>query len=112
LDAVQVTTGDTDSTTDTGVAGGSRGTPSTGLAVVAAARDVKNQLLDLAAEVLKKKKEELEIRDGQIFSEGENRSSLTGDPFKGPSPIVGRGSPRRRKVLRPIASECTSPKLR
>jgi CO/xanthine dehydrogenase Mo-binding subunit len=95
LDAVQVTTGDTDSTTDTGVAGGSRGTPSTGLAVVAAARDVKNQLLDVATEVLKKKKEELEIRDGQIFLKGENRSIPYQEILsKAPSPIVGRGSPR------------------
>ena len=92
-EAVAVTTGDTDATTDTGVPGGSRGTTSAGLAVIAAARDAKNQLLDVAAELLKKKKEDLEITDGQIIIKGENKSV----PFKeilanAPSPIVGRGS--------------------
>jgi xanthine dehydrogenase YagR molybdenum-binding subunit len=48
-EAVQVTTGDTDATTDTGPPGGSRGTASAGLAVIAAARDAKNQLLEVAA---------------------------------------------------------------
>jgi CO/xanthine dehydrogenase Mo-binding subunit len=95
LDAVQVTTGDTDSTTDTGVPGGSRGTPSVGLAVVAAARDARNQLLDAAAELLKKKKEELEIRDGKIFFKGEDKSfSYKEILSKSPNPIVGRGSPK------------------
>lgn len=54
-EAVEVTTGDTDTTTDTGPPGGSRGTTSTGIAVIAAARDAKSQLLDVAAEMLKKK---------------------------------------------------------
>jgi CO/xanthine dehydrogenase Mo-binding subunit len=90
---VQVTTGDTDSTTDTGPPGGSRGTTSTGLAVLAAARDVKNQLLDVAADLLKVKREVLEIKDGEVLNKGENRSV----PFRellsrSPSPIVGRGS--------------------
>jgi CO/xanthine dehydrogenase Mo-binding subunit len=95
LDMVQVTTGDTDSTTDTGVAGGSRGTPSTGLAVVAAARDAKNQLLDVAADLLKKKREDLEIQDGKILIKGENRSVAYKDILsKSSNPIIGRGSPR------------------
>jgi xanthine dehydrogenase molybdenum-binding subunit len=92
-DAVAVTTGDTDTTTDTGVPGGSRGTTSAGLAVISAARDAKNQLLDVAAELLKKKREDLEIADGQIIVKGENKII----PFReilgsAPSPIVGRGS--------------------
>jgi CO/xanthine dehydrogenase Mo-binding subunit len=95
LDMVQVTTGDTDSTTDTGTAGGSRGTPSTGLAVVAAARDAKNQLLDVAADLLKKKREDLEIQDGKILIKGENRSVAYKDILsKSSNPIIGRGSPR------------------
>ena len=92
FDAVQVTTGDTDSTIDTGTAGGSRGTPSVGLAVVAAARDVKNQLLDVAAEVLKKKREDLEIQDGRILVKGDNSSFPFKDIVsKSSNPIVGRG---------------------
>ena len=94
-DAVSVTTGDTDATTDTGVPGGSRGTTSAGLAVMAAARDVKNQLLDAAAESLKKKKEDLEIRDGQIIIKGDNKSvSFREVLARTPNPIVGRGSGR------------------
>jgi len=92
-EAVQVTTGDTDTTTDTGPPGGSRGTTSAGLAVIAAAKDAKNQLLEIASELLKKNKEDLEVRDGQIMIAGENRSVPFRDILsKAPNPIVGRGS--------------------
>ncbi len=90
---VAVTTGDTDATTDTGSPGGSRGTPSAGLAVVAAARDAKNQLLEAAAEILKKKKDALEIREGKIITKGEDkpvpyREILSRIAY----PIIGRGA--------------------
>jgi CO/xanthine dehydrogenase Mo-binding subunit len=92
-ETVEVTTGDTDATTDTGSPGGSRGTTSAGLAVIAAAGDVKNQLLDVAAELLKKKKEDIEITDGRIIIKGENRSVSFKEILAGtPNPIVGRGS--------------------
>jgi CO/xanthine dehydrogenase Mo-binding subunit len=92
-EAVQVTTGDTDITTDTGPPGGSRGTTSTGIAVIAAARDAKNQLVDVASELLKRNKEDLEIKDGKIIIKGENKSVSFRDILsKAPSPIVGRGS--------------------
>ena len=92
-EAVQVTTGDTDTTTDTGPPGGSRGTTSAGLAVIAAARDAKNQLLEVAAELLKKKKEDLEIKDGEIIIKGgDNPVSFKDILSRAPSPIVGRGS--------------------
>jgi len=92
-EAVQVTTGDTDTTTDTGPPGGSRGTTSAGLAVIAAAKDAKNQLLEIASELLKKNKEDLEIRDGQIIIAGENRPVPFRDILsRAPNPIVGRGS--------------------
>ena len=92
-EAVQVTTGDTDATTDTGSPGGSRGTTSAGLAVIAAARDAKNQLLEVAAELLKKKKEDLEIKDGQILIKGDDKPVAFKDILsKASSPIVGRGS--------------------
>ena len=63
--------------------------------MIAAARDAKSQLLDAAAEIVKKKKEDLELRDGQIFIKEENRSV----PYREilsriPSPITGRGSGR------------------
>ena len=92
-EAVQVTTGDTDTTTDTGPPGGSRGTTSAGLAVIAAARDAKNQLLDVAAELLKRNREDLEVKDGQISIKGESKSVSFRDILsKAPNPIVGRGS--------------------
>ncbi len=92
-ETVQVTTGDTDATTDTGSPGGSRGTTSAGLAVIAAARDAKNQLLESAAELLKKKKEDLEIKDGQVVVRGGLQSVSFKDILsRTPSPIIGRGS--------------------
>ncbi len=90
---LEVTTGDTDATSDTGGPSGSRGTPSAGLAMIAAARDVRNQLLEAAAEILKKKKEDLEIKEGQIFIQGDNKPIPYREiTAKMPSPIVGRGS--------------------
>jgi len=90
---IEVTSGDTDVTSDTGAPSGSRGTPSAGLAMIAAAKDAKNQLLEAAAEILKKKKEELELKEGRIFIKGEDKPVSYRDILsKMPSPIVGRGS--------------------
>ena len=92
-DSVEVTTGDTDATTDARGPGASRGTASVGIAVVAAAKDAKNQLLDAAADQLKRKREELEIRDGQIFVKGENKPvSYREILSRTTNPIIGRGS--------------------
>jgi CO/xanthine dehydrogenase Mo-binding subunit len=49
---------------------GSRTTPFTGPAVIAAAEDVRRQIFTLAAGHLKVKAEELDLRDGQIFVKG------------------------------------------
>lgn len=90
---LEVTTGDTDATSDTGSTGGSRGTPSAGVAMIAAAKDAKNQLLEAAADILQKKKEDLEIREGRIFFKSGEASIPYGDILaKIPSPIVGRGT--------------------
>ena len=92
-DAVAVTTGDTDVNSDSSAPSGSRGTASTGLAVVSAARDAKNQLLEVASDLLKQKKEDLEIKDGQILIKGENKSVPYRDILsRAPSPIIGRGT--------------------
>ena len=92
-EAVHVITGDTDTSTDTGPPGGSRGTTSAGLAVIAAVRDAKNQLLEVASELLKKNKEDLEVMDGRVIIKGEDKSVSFEDILsKAPSPIVGRGS--------------------
>ena len=94
-ESVEVTTGDTDANTDAGGPGASRGTASVGLAVIAAARDIKNQLLDAAADQLKKKKDELEIKDGQVHIKDEGKSIPYREVLAGVrSPIIGRGSGR------------------
>ncbi len=77
-EAVQVTTGDTDATTDTGPPGGSRGTPSAGLAVIAAAQDAKNQLLDVAGELLKKKRRSSKSATGRLLSKLRTDRSRSG----------------------------------
>ena len=60
---------------------------------MAAARDAKDQLLDVAAESLKKKREDLEIQDGQIIIKEEKRSfSFKEILSRASNPIVGRGS--------------------
>ena len=94
-ESVEVTTGDTAANSDAGGPGASRGTASVGLAVIAAARDIKNQLLDAAADQLKKKKDELDIKDGQIHIKGEGKSISYREVLAGVrSPIIGRGSGR------------------
>jgi CO/xanthine dehydrogenase Mo-binding subunit len=49
---------------------GSRGTYTTGSAVIKAAEDVRQKLFELAAEKLKAKPEELETEDGMIYVKG------------------------------------------
>ena len=90
-EAVQVTTGDTDVTTDSARPSGSRGTATVGLALISAANDAKEQLLELAAEILKQNKENLELRDGKILIKTEGKSIPYGEILsKAPSPIIGR----------------------
>lgn len=67
LNQLQVTNGDTDVTPYSVGESGSRTTSFTGLAVIAAAEDVRRQIFALAAPQLKVKTEELDLRDGQVF---------------------------------------------
>jgi xanthine dehydrogenase molybdenum-binding subunit len=67
LRQVQVTNGDTDVTPYSVGESGSRTTPFTGPAVIAAAEDVRRQVFALAAPQLKVSPEELELRDGEVF---------------------------------------------
>ena len=67
LNQIQVTNGDTDVTPYSVGESGSRTTPFTGPAVIAAAEDVRRQIFALAAGQLKVKAEELDLHDGQIF---------------------------------------------
>jgi xanthine dehydrogenase molybdenum-binding subunit len=67
LSRIQVTNGDTDVTPYSVGESGSRTTPFTGPAVIAAAEDVRKQIFAIAAGQLKVKPEELDLRDGQVF---------------------------------------------
>jgi xanthine dehydrogenase molybdenum-binding subunit len=67
LNQIQVTNGDTDVTPYSVGESGSRTTPFTGPAVIAAAEDVRKQIFAIAAGRLKVKPEELDLRDGQVF---------------------------------------------
>jgi xanthine dehydrogenase molybdenum-binding subunit len=67
LNQIQVTNGDTDVTPYSVGESGSRTTPFTGPAVIAAAEDVRRQIFAIAAGQLKVKAEELDLRDGQVF---------------------------------------------
>jgi CO/xanthine dehydrogenase Mo-binding subunit len=92
LESVFVTSADTDVTTDTGGTTGSRQTITGGTGVILAARDAKNQLLDIAAAELKQDKKDIVISEGKVYAAG----SQTGIPLadiakKAPGPIMGRG---------------------
>ena len=67
LSQIQLTNGDTDVTPYSVGESGSRTTPFTGPAVIAAAEDVRRQIFKLAAPQLKVKPEELDLRDGRSF---------------------------------------------
>jgi CO/xanthine dehydrogenase Mo-binding subunit len=67
LNQIQVTNGDTDVTPYSVGESGSRTTPFTGTAVIAAAEDARRQVFAVAAPQLKVKAEELDLRDGQVF---------------------------------------------
>jgi CO/xanthine dehydrogenase Mo-binding subunit len=67
LNQLQVTNGDTDVTPYSVGESGSRTTPFTGPAVIAAAEDVRKQIFAIAAGQLKAKPEDLDLRDGQVF---------------------------------------------
>jgi xanthine dehydrogenase molybdenum-binding subunit len=67
LNQVEVTNGDTDVTPYSVGESGSRTTPFTGPAVIAAAEDVRKQIFNVAAPQLKVKPEELDLKDGNVF---------------------------------------------
>lgn len=67
LNQIQLTNGDTDVTPYSVGESGSRTTPFTGPAVIAAAEDVRRQIFNIAAPQLKVKPEELDLRDGEVF---------------------------------------------
>jgi xanthine dehydrogenase molybdenum-binding subunit len=67
LEQIEVTNGDTDVTPYSVGESGSRTTPFTGPAVIAAAEDVRRQIFTRAMGPLKVNVEDLDLRDGQVF---------------------------------------------
>lgn len=93
LSAVSVTAADTDVTLDTGSSGGSKQTATAGTAVKLAAADVKRQLVEIAAKLLKTDKEKIEYRDGRFQAAGAGEGIALKDVIrKAPATLTGRGT--------------------
>ncbi|MBI2348343.1 MAG: xanthine dehydrogenase family protein molybdopterin-binding subunit [Deltaproteobacteria bacterium] len=76
LNQIQLTNGDTDVTPYSVGESGSRTTPFTGPAVIAAAEDVRKLIFNVAAPQLKAKAEDLDLRDGKVFVKSNPSQSL------------------------------------
>src|SRR6266516_4510008 len=84
IDSVNVAHDNTDTMPYSGGTGGSKTTYSMGAAVLAAARDARNQMLAIAADMLEASSSDLDIQDGSV---------------------VVRGAPGKSVALKRIASE-------
>lgn len=106
LEMVNVTTGDTRTAPYAGMSAGSKTTYTVGRAVKMAAEDARRQMLEIAAQRLEAKPEELEMADGVIRLNGSNEKALTfarlgklTTNFAAPFPaVVGRGTISARKL--------------
>jgi xanthine dehydrogenase molybdenum-binding subunit len=76
LSQIQLTNGDTDVTPYSVGESGSRNTPFTGPAVIAAADDVRRQIFNLAAGQLKVKAEDLDLRNSEVFVKADPAQKL------------------------------------
>jgi xanthine dehydrogenase molybdenum-binding subunit len=96
LSQIQVTNGDTDVTPYSVGESGSRTTPFTGPAVIAAAEDVRRQIFAIAAGQLKVKPEELDLRDGQVFVKADPAKKIAlGRAVARSGDIIGRATTNR-----------------
>jgi len=87
---------DTDAGPYDGGASGSQTTFNNGRAVIAAANEIREQLLDLAADFLEANRADLELVDGMVRVKGSETSSVTiadlADKAAGAGLLLGRGS--------------------
>jgi xanthine dehydrogenase molybdenum-binding subunit len=96
LNQIEVTNGDTDVTPYSVGESGSRTTPFTGPAVIAAAEDVRRQIFAIAAGQLKVKAEELDLRDGQVFVKADPGQRLAlGRVVARSGDLIGRATTNR-----------------
>ena len=88
---VHPSVGDTDSVGYTGVTGGSRTTFATGIAVIKAAEDVRDQMIKRAALVWETQPEDVEFKDGVFTSKKNPEDTLTFQKLA--SRLMGTGGP-------------------
>src|SRR5947209_6685248 len=97
--AVYVTHDNTDSMPYSGLSAGSKTTYTVGAAVLAAARDARNQVFAIAAEMLEASPNDMELREGKVLVKGVPEKYVTlqqiatntmrfGAPYE---PVYGRG---------------------
>ena len=92
-------------------ASGSQTTFNNGRAVMAAANDVREQLLDLAAEQLEANRDDLELKDGAVSVKGSPTKSVTipelAEAAHGSTLLLGRGADAVPEMPASDASGCT-----
>src|SRR5713101_4400489 len=102
--AVNVTHDNTDSMPYSGISAGSKTTYTVGSAVLAAARDARNQVFTIAAEMLEASAKDMELQDGKVMVKGVPEKYVTlqqiaansmrfGAPYE---PVYGRGRSANR----------------
>ena len=77
IDKVRITTGDTDVAPMTGLSAGSKTIYTVGAAVMQAAKDARQQTLEIAAEELEASVHDLEIEDGKVVVRGVPDKGIT-----------------------------------
>jgi CO/xanthine dehydrogenase Mo-binding subunit len=102
---------DTDAAPFDSGASGSQTTFNNGRAVQRAAIDVREQLLDLAAEQLEANRDDLELRDGAVSVKGSPTKSVTipelAEAAQGGTLLIGRGADAVPAMPECDASGCT-----
>jgi CO/xanthine dehydrogenase Mo-binding subunit len=105
VEAVNITHDNTDSMPYSGLSAGSKTTYTVGSAVLAAARDARNQVFTIAAEMLEASTEDMELQDdGKVMVKGVPEKHVTlqqiaansmrfGAPYE---PVYGRGRSANR----------------
>jgi 4-hydroxybenzoyl-CoA reductase subunit alpha len=110
MEDVKITVADTETTPMDIGTWGSRVTLMAGNAVLAAARDLKGQVLEAAARGLKTEPGELEVREGQIYVRGAperkmafSEAVVEAVKASGGKPLIGRGSyhPEGKGIVSP-----------
>jgi CO/xanthine dehydrogenase Mo-binding subunit len=89
LEAVFVTSADTEVTLDTGGSTGSRQTITGGTGARLAAADAKKQILEVAAKELKTKVENLDIKDGKVLLLDSGKAVPLPEVLDDPHPLWG-----------------------